>query len=178
MTHDEANAWHPEIHGWSTDLLPYYARTVPLLPEAPRIVEVGVHHGRSLLFLAERLIEERPGARLWGVDPLEWNEEQWPSLLRHCVASPGCPIVRILRCPSIAASHAFSLSSLDMVFIDGEHDYASVLTDIHAWLPVVKMGGLLCGHDYGDSHPGVRKAVDEAFGRSVTVYGSCWEVRV
>ena len=38
--------------------------------------------------------------------------------------------------------------SLDMVFIDGAHDYESVMTDILSWLPKIKKNGLICGHDY------------------------------
>ena len=56
--------------------------------------------------------------------------------------------------------------SLDFVFIDGEHTYDCVKQDIGLWLPKVRVGGLLCGHDYdgkGDHHGGfgVKRAVDE-----------------
>lgn len=55
--------------------------------------------------------------------------------------------------------------SLDYVFIDAEHTYEGVKEDIEFWLPKVKHGGWIGGHDYDNlpSHPGVKKAVDEAF---------------
>lgn len=64
------------------------------------------------------------------------------------------------------ASEQFEDMSMDFVFIDGDHSYEGVKEDIGLWLPKVKTGGYLCGHDY-DSRPGVKQAVDEAFGQAV-----------
>jgi predicted O-methyltransferase YrrM len=54
---------------------------------------------------------------------------------------------------------------LDMVFVDAAHDEKSVKEDILRWLPKVRDGGILCGHDYGNSKwVGVKKAVDYCLG--------------
>lgn len=49
----------------------------------------------------------------------------------------------------------------DMVFIDAAHDYDSVVRDIGTARRLLVPGGLLCGHDYSGSWPGVMRAVDE-----------------
>lgn len=49
---------------------------------------------------------------------------------------------------------------LDLVFIDGWHEYDAVLQDCRDWMPKLKPGGTIILHDY-DSAPGVRRVVEE-----------------
>ena len=67
--------------------------------------------------------------------------------------------------------------SLDFTFIDANHTYESVAADIGYWLP--KTRRLICGHDYGGTYRGVKRAVDEAFGdRVIDAGGRVWGVLV
>ena len=61
---------------------------------------------------------------------------------------------------SIEAAKLYENESLDFVFIDAAHDYENVKADIIAWLPKVKQGGWIGGHDYTWSE-GVRQACRE-----------------
>jgi hypothetical protein len=49
---------------------------------------------------------------------------------------------------------------LDFCFIDENHSYKSVREDVLMWLPKIKKGGILAGHDY--FHAEVRRAVHDA----------------
>lgn len=49
----------------------------------------------------------------------------------------------------------------DMVFIDAAHDEPSVRRDILLARRLLRPAGLLCGHDYSGSWPGVMAAVDD-----------------
>jgi hypothetical protein len=40
--------------------------------------------------------------------------------------------------------------SLDFIFIDGNHAYEWVVWDMYKWIPKVKKGGIVYGHDYDD----------------------------
>jgi len=71
------------------------------------------------------------------------------------------PIIEVWRLPSVEAAQMFSPQSLDLVFIDGDHSYRAVQDDIGAWLPIVKAGSVLAGHDYYSRWPGVIRAVNE-----------------
>lgn len=50
---------------------------------------------------------------------------------------------------------------VDMAFIDGDHEYEAVKRDIINARGMLRPGGMLCGHDFTDAHPGVMKAVKE-----------------
>lgn len=65
----------------------------------------------------------------------------------------------------------------DLIFIDAGHTYEECLEDIDAWLPMLKPGGIICGHDYWDSFPGVVQAVDERFGGVESLGVSVWAWR-
>jgi predicted O-methyltransferase YrrM len=62
----------------------------------------------------------------------------------------------------------------DFVYIDGLHTYEGVKTDITNYLPLVKKGGVIGGHDYTNQIPhlvGVYDAVNEMFGQPDKVFG-------
>jgi hypothetical protein len=72
------------------------------------------------------------------------------------------PAVSVLKSPSLAAAKQFEDASLDFVYLDACHEEASVAADIKAWLPKVKVGGVLCGHDFTREWFSVVRAVLEA----------------
>jgi len=85
----------------------------------------------------------------------------------------------ILRMYSVEAEKIIKDNSLDFVFIDGDHSYAGVKKDIKLWLPKVKKGGWIGGHDYNHSRlPGVKKAVDEVFNNLELDDNRTWFVRL
>jgi len=73
-----------------------------------------------------------------------------------------------LRTESVKAAAMFADGSLDFVHIDANHAYPSIMEDMEAWEPKVRIGGIVSGHDYrvSDETPAaarceVVKAVDE-----------------
>lgn len=71
---------------------------------------------------------------------------------------------------SLEAANEFKDGELDMVYIDGRHDYPSVKADILAWLPKIKKGGWLTGHDIDLDGERVLKAVTEIIGNDYKTY--------
>lgn len=91
---------------------------------------------------------------------------------------------KIIEKTSAAAAREALDASLDLVFLDADHSYDGVRDDIASWLPKVRLGGWIGGHDYDNPTPlydfsGVKRAVDEAFGDRVeTDLNFTWWVRV
>jgi len=92
------------------------------------------------------------------LDAKEWKRI-YMAAKKVAAAWPGA---HIIQADSVDAAPFIADGSLDFVFIDGDHAYEGVKRDIAAWLPKVKPGGWLTGHDYGNKPDGgVRRAVDE-----------------
>jgi len=70
--------------------------------------------------------------------------------------------VDVLRMTSKQAAPLFEPNYFDFVYIDAYHVREAVKEDIQLWLPKVKPGGILAGHDYiKRKFFGVIEAVDE-----------------
>lgn len=160
-----------------------------------RGAEVGLFDGRTHLHLLERC----PGLHMIGVDVWDafpsfregptksgekcrcrWCEEtraarraETPAQMRQRVirqtAKYGARSVIYVE-PSAAAAARVDDHSLDFVFIDGDHSVEGVTADLTAWLPKVREGGSIIGHDY--NMQSVRIAVQSFFPERMISTGS------
>lgn len=136
-----------------------------------RGAELGIGKGH----LSKLLLASRPGLTLIGVD--------------HFVKPGGRELVQAIEaeypdryivhaCTTREAAPRIPDASLDFVFIDAAHSYAAVVEDIQRWTPKIRPGGWIGGHDYHEAYPGVKQAVNEAFGEAVTLdEAAVWWVR-
>lgn len=79
----------------------------------------------------------------------------------------------IIQLPSLKAVKCFAKGKLDFVFIDADHTEEGAFEDLTAWVPKVREGGLICGHDYGNRKEeswGVERAVKQYFGSTDGVH--------
>lgn len=125
-----------------------------------KIAEIGVYKGKMM----RRVMRSGmvPGVKEWyGIDSWESNEYWYPGCgdqrawdgvyLSVCKYMPWFPALRVIRSKSVAAASLFQDGYFDMVYLDGDHTTAGVLADGRAWLPKVRKGGLIAGHDYAES---------------------------
>lgn len=72
---------------------------------------------------------------------------------------------------SLQESHPDTHRKLGFVYIDADHSYQAVIDNIGDWWLLLDHNGIIAGHDYDESHPGVIRAVDEfAATRGLQVY--------
>ena len=139
-----------------------YRNLAAKVPDGGTIVEIGVFKGRSLCSIAPAC--KARGIRMYAVDPWIGCEPFMQLFQNHIQHFGVADIVTILRAESHIAAQSFAPASVDMVFVDGPHDYQQVKRDIQAWVPKIKPGGYIAGHDYCPEWPGVGVAVVECFG--------------
>lgn len=116
--------------------------------------EIGVLKGE----FSERLCSTVPGLRLYCVDPYTpymdgrsaWGMSQATHDANYQEATTRLSpysATFILK-PSLEASLCIPDSSLDFVYIDGDHSYDAVMLDLIVWSRKVRRGGIVAGHDY------------------------------
>lgn len=175
------------------DYADLYSRFVREASDLAAFVEVGSWLGRSTAFMAQQIRDSGKRIALYAVDSWEdryigyaseaMQEKYRGQSPREIFAAniEACGFSRFvtaMNLPSVEGAKQFADGSLDVVFIDGDH--YDVAADIAAWLPKVKRGGILAGHDYNLSHQGafpVRRDVDAAFGDRIEVFAhglQCW----
>ena len=163
-------SWRPMIPGWSEDILGYYEYVAEQLPAEARIVEVGVCYGRSAVFMAEQLVKlGKVGVQVWCVD--WWKDADFDQQIQRTLTTYATAqerqLLKIVRADGVRAASLFDDYELDFVFIDSDHEYEGMKRHLDAWLPKVRSGGTIAGHDYSFADwPGVVRAVDECFGAS------------
>jgi hypothetical protein len=144
----------------------------------PKGVEVGVFTGA----MSAALLRERPDLELIMVDSWEGDGKayldktgDWHMNLSNAAQEANYEAAKsavsfanghavLKRERSLPASKREVDDIFDFVFIDADHSYEGCKADIEAWLPKVKKGGWICGHDYDNPHfPafGVTRAVQE-----------------
>lgn len=81
-------------------------------------------------------------------------------------------IVRLMPYTGVARCHIWRMTgkeaakllpqqSLDFVYLDARHDFESVYDDLLTWVPMVKPGGIIAGHDYIDGDITFDSVVDK-----------------
>ena len=135
------------------------------------IVEIGSWKGKSTIWLAKG---SQAGKRVavYAVDPHDgsgelkhthgalWSFDDFKANLAAAhVDDVVVPLVRT----SEEAARGFD-TSVELIFIDGDHEYSAVRADFEAWFPKVAVGGIMAFHD-ADA-PGPRRVAEQFVVRS------------
>lgn len=168
---------YKQVPGWF-DFADLYDHMLERAKDGAIFVEVGAYLGRSSLYLASRIQRAGKKIRLYVVDrwdgwiygndrppetPHESQDVFW-HFIRNVRRAGVEDVIYPLKMPSRQAATLFEDGTLDFVFLDADHGYEAVRSDLEAWFPKIKRRGVLAGHDYlHPDFPEVRRAADEFF---------------
>jgi hypothetical protein len=153
-----------------------------LLPENPsQGAEIGVHKGAMSVALLQRY----PDLFLYmidhwkAVDPqseyaktgdamagFSASRQQAHMMISRDVTAFANDRRAVIQMDCLDAANEFKDESLDFVFLDADHSYSGTLAAIRTWIPKVRIGGAVTGHDYANKGhiAGVFRAVNEIQG--------------
>lgn len=137
-----------------------------------RMLEVGSWVGESALALIGGAPRD---SRIYCVDHWQGSSSDWTChiakevdvwdwFLKNTDGLVGVTIFPIKGDSVQAAADLGDSQDLDLIFLDADHEEASLRADIDAWLRHLSPNGVLCGHDYSFSFPGVVNALEAFLG--------------
>jgi len=140
-------------------------------------VEIGVAEGNNSRDLLENGMEIFHSVDSWtklnqkgdGGYEQAWHDENYRQAKEKLSKYPGSTIIKTT---SVNAAQAAPDEYYSLLYLDGDHSYEGVKSDLDAWYPKVVKGGVIAGHDYKMGHYGVNQAVNEfanKLGVTVTV---------
>lgn len=175
--------YRADLQGWNSQH-PYLKDTI--VKRRPKIVvEVGVWKGKSIIFMAKAIQDEKLASTVIAVDTFlgsweHWQKQQWfddlmfqngyPTLFHTFMTNMFEEKVTdtVVPLPLDSANAAILLKQKkiipDVIHIDGGHDYEAVSSDLRRWWPILAPGGTLIMDDYdptGKVWPSVRQAIED-----------------
>jgi len=136
---------------------------------ARNIVEIGSYCGRSTIVLASVVAAGASGGCLWAIDPHEGQvgaadqglQHGEPTLDRFRANVAGAGVASVIETVVRRSYEVGWRRPIDLLLIDGLHDFANVSRDFLHFEPWIADGGLIAFHDYASYYPGVMALVDE-----------------
>jgi len=184
--------YYSSVPGWC-DYESFIDKAIENAEDGETIVEIGGFKGMSTAYAGIEILRKNPTIRYHVVDHFKGSTEhqgsgpaglgkEFQRNSEHLYLEwlqnikPVDEVVRGIRMDSKKAHEIYPDKSLAAVFIDGEHSFEDCLADIKNWLPKVRPGGYIGGHDY--NWKGVKKAVTKAFSNNVTIAKRSWSFKL
>jgi predicted O-methyltransferase YrrM len=162
------------IEGWLDDdeadlLIATATRALTVHKQPHSIVEVGSYCGRSTVVFGNVVKALSRDAKVYAIDPHDGKV----GALDQGITSGAPTFARFTRNIAAAgvAEHVEAIQQysyevnwdrpIQILFIDGLHDYTNVARDFFHFEQWVVSGGYIAFHDYADYYPGVKSFVNE-----------------
>ena len=143
--------------GWLSD---NEASELQRLAKGCWVLELGAWKGRSTVALAQ------VAAFVWSVDTFHGDantgkQDTFDEYARNLRLWDVSEKVRTSVGAFADIVPGLDMGSFDVVFVDGEHSYASTREALDLTIPRMQVGAMVLVHDYSPALEGVIRAVDE-----------------
>lgn len=182
---------YQSIEGWF-NMEKQYLELLNNCPEGGIFVELGAYKGKSTSFIVTKMINQNRNIKFYTVDTFQGDSgstderevdaykrvdvsEMYQEYLKNTEHLKNYYETMVNY--SHEAAEYFLDNSVDCLFIDAGHSHEAVKKDIEAWLPKMKSGGIISGHDY-NAWEGVNKAVNELLGKPDKIENDCWFIKI
>lgn len=131
-------------------------------------IEVGTFCGKSLFPTAKGM---EPNGTIYSVDPLkaiddvfvpdwEWVVDVNRASLQAIQRLRPDIILKPIRDYNQNVAKSIK-EEIDTVYIDGNHELEFIEADLKTWIPKIRPGGIIFGHDFSSEWPTIERAIQE-----------------
>lgn len=154
-------------------LLEYLESHIPF-EHHTEMIEIGSYMGEStMMFASVNLFD-----KIHAIEPFEGEEDfndlfdyDWEEVKNEYLLNTRYwDNIQLWEDYSYNVVDEFKESSVDFIYVDGSHEYEDVKRDLELYLPLIKPGGYIAGHDYMEYFEGCKKAVDEVVGKPDKIF--------
>ena len=139
---------YTEIEGWCEDeITTLYDRAISEARDGSVFVELGCYKGKSTCYMIDAI--KRSGKRIsfYVIDNFSTLGDVEKEFLEN-LGEERLSKITFIRKDSISASINFNDNRVDFIFIDTDHSAKQLTNELLRWIPKMKSGGLISGHDF------------------------------
>lgn len=191
------SSWRDKNYGNTSflGLIQVITTLTDLVDTESKMIEIGSYMGEStLMFASSGLFNQ-----IYAIDPFVIDEEFSNDTLRKDKKYTGYDSfdisifvekefktntryfdnITLVKEYSFNCADSFVNNTVDFIYLDGEHTYEALKQDLELFLPKLKVGGVISGHDYyPERWPGAVKAVNETLGNPDFVFNDTSWIKV
>lgn len=149
------NHFYQAISGQVSEAeLDLFRYAISRIPDGGRFIEIGTWFGHCTAFIEVEILNSGKNIELISCDTFPCEKQE--DIVRAVAKGFNTKVIK-------GRSLDLEFPEADCIWLDGDHSYENVKAELEKFWPLVRPGGILCGHDYAnfDPYKGVFRAVNE-----------------
>ena len=137
-----------EIEGWcDKEITTLYDRAISEAKDGSVFVEIGCYLGKSTCYMIDQIKKSGKDITFYVIDNFSTLGDV-ESRFRENLGQERLDRIKFIREDSCQSAANFDNNSVDFLYIDTDHFAWQLVKELTEWLPKIKSGGLVGGHDF------------------------------